>query len=105
MGALSELEQKYPNIKVVASEIDSEYISGKRKSLRLLEAEEVLKNLPQEQKQFGIKFCENLRRVKPVNVDIMVKDGDYFDWAGGCQVKIIRYYDFLIFKMTLRALP
>lgn len=86
MGALSELKEKYPNIKVVASEIDSEYISGKRKSLRLLQAEEVLKNLPQEQKQFGIEFCETLRRVKPVNVDIMVKDGDYFDWAGGCQV-------------------
>lgn len=86
MGALSELKEKYPNIKVVASEIDSEYISGKRKSLRLLQAEEVLKDLPQEQKQFGIEFCETLRRVKPVNVDIMVKDGDYFDWAGGCQV-------------------
>ena len=86
MGALSELKEKYPNIKVVASEIDSEYISGKRKSLRLLQAEEVLKNLPEEQKQFGIEFCETLRRVKPVNVDIMVKDGDYFDWAGGCQV-------------------
>lgn len=86
MGALSELKEKYPNIKVVASEIDSEYISGKRKSLRLLQAEEVLKNLPEEQKQFGIEFCETLRRVKPVNVDVIVKDGDYFDWAGGCQV-------------------
>jgi len=86
MGALSELKEKYPNIKVVASEIDSEYISGKRKSLRLLQAEEVLKNLSEDQKQFGIEFCETLRRIKPVNVDIMVKDGDYFDWAGGCQV-------------------
>jgi len=86
IGSLSELKEKYPNIKVVSSEIDSEYISGKKKSLRLEQAEEVLKDLPQEQKQFGIEFCETLRKVKSVNVDITVKDGDYFDWGGGCQV-------------------
>lgn len=86
MGSLSELKEKYPNIKVVSSEIDSEYISGKKKSLRLEQAEKVLKDLPEEQKQFGIEFCETLRKIKPVNVDILVKDGDYFDWGGGCQV-------------------
>ena len=86
MGCLSELKEKYPNIKVVSSEIDSKYISGKKKSLRLEQAEEVLKDLPQEQKQFGIEFCETLRKVESVNVDITVKDGDYFDWGGGCQV-------------------
>jgi len=86
MGALSEIKEKYPNIKVVSSEIESEYISVKKKSLRLLQAEEILKDLPKEQKQFGIEFFETLRKVKPVNVYITVKDGDYFDWAGGCQV-------------------
>ncbi|HYE10854.1 MAG TPA: MBL fold metallo-hydrolase [Patescibacteria group bacterium] len=86
MGALSEIKEKYPNIKVVTSEIESEYISGKKKSLRLLQAEEILKSLPEEQKQFGIEFCESLRKVKPVNVDITVKDQDCFNWAGGCQV-------------------
>lgn len=86
MGALSEIKKKYPNIKVVAGEIESEYISGRKKSLRLLQAEEMQKSLPEEQKQFGIEFCESLRKVKPVNVDITVKDGDYYDWAGGCQV-------------------
>lgn len=86
MGALYEIKEKYPNIKVVASEIESDYISGKKKSLRLLQAEEMQKNLPEEQKQFGIEFCESLRKVKSVSVDIIVKDGDYFDWAGGCQV-------------------
>lgn len=86
MGALSELKEKYPKIKVVASEIDSKFISGEKKSLRLEQAEEVLKDLPEEQKQIGIEFCETLRKVKPVNVDITVKDGDYFDWGGGCQI-------------------
>lgn len=86
MGALYEIKEKYPDIKVVASEIESEYISGKKKSLRLLQAEEIQKSLPEEKKQFGIEFCESLGRVKPVNVDITVKDGDCFSWAGGCQV-------------------
>lgn len=86
MGALYEIKEKYPHIKVVSSEIESEYISGKKKSLRLLQAEEMLKVMPEEQKQFGIEFCKTLKKVKPVNVDITVKDGDYFDWAGGCQV-------------------
>ncbi|MCR1897961.1 MBL fold metallo-hydrolase [Irregularibacter muris] len=86
MGALYEIKEKYPHIKIVSSEIESEYISGKRKSLRLLQAEEMLKFMPEAQKPFGIEFCETLKKVKPVNVDITVKDGDYFDWAGGCQV-------------------
>lgn len=86
MGALYEIKEKYPHIKVVSSEIESEYISGKKKSLRLMQAEEILKVMPEEQKQCGIEFCETLKKVKPVNVDITVKDGDYFDWAGGCQV-------------------
>lgn len=86
MGALYEIKEKYPNIKVVASEIESDYISGKKKSLRLVQAEEMQKNLPEELKQFGIEFCESLRKVKPVSVDIIVKDGDYLDLAGGCQV-------------------
>lgn len=86
MGALYEIKQKYPQIKVVSSEIESEYISGKKKSLRLSQAEEMLQVMPEEHKQIGIEFCETLRKVKSVNVDIVVKDGDQFDWAGGCQV-------------------
>ena len=71
---------------VIASEIDSEYISGQKTSLRWEPAEEVRTDLPEEQNQLGIELCETLRKVKPVNVDITVKDGDYFEWAGGCQV-------------------
>ncbi|WP_352418757.1 MBL fold metallo-hydrolase [Proteiniborus sp.] len=86
MGAIYEIKERYPHIKVVSSEIESKYISGKDKPLRLLQAEELLKIMPKEQQQFGIDFCETLRKVKPVNVDIIVKDGDSLDWAGGCQV-------------------
>ncbi len=86
MGALFEIKEKYPDIKVVAGRTESGYISGEKKSLRLLQAEEMLNVMPEEQKPFGIQFCESLRRVKPVSVDIEVKDGEHFDWAGGCEI-------------------
>ncbi|GLC82358.1 hypothetical protein LBYZC6_44720 [Lacrimispora brassicae] len=86
MGALYEIKEKYPDVKVVAGSLESGYISGERKSLRLLQAEEMLDVLPEDQKPFGIQFCESLRRVRPVPVDIMVKAGDHFDWAGGCEI-------------------
>ncbi len=52
MGAIYEIKERHPHIKVVSSEIESKYISGKDKSLRLLQAEELLKIMPKEQQQF-----------------------------------------------------
>lgn len=42
--------------------------------------------LPEEQKEFGLRFCERLRRVKPVGIDGTVCPGDIFDWGGGCEI-------------------
>ena len=86
MGALYELKQKYPQIQVVASKIEEPYISGKLKSLRLEQAEAMQPELPAEQKQFGLAFCNILRNVQPVKVDIEVADGDFFEWCGGCSI-------------------
>ena len=86
MGALSDLKLKYPHIQVVASKVESPYISGKLKSLRLEQAEAIQPNLPEEQKPFGIEFCTILKNVHPVAVDLEVQDGDMFDWCGGCTI-------------------
>lgn len=86
IGALYELKEKYPNVEVISSEIESDYISQNKKSLRLIQAEEMLNEMPEEEKEFGRQFCESLRKIMPVDVDIKVKDGDYFDWAGGCRI-------------------
>ena len=86
MGALSELKQKYPWIKVVAGKKESPYISGRLKSLRLEQAEAMQQDLPEEQKQFGLDFCNILRNVRPVDVDLEVQDGDVFSWCGGCTI-------------------
>lgn len=86
MGALSEIKQKYPNVKVIAGKDEAAYISGKEKFLRLKQAEEMLAVLPQEKKDFGIAFCNMLRAVKPVDVDIEAEDDDILDLCGGLTI-------------------
>lgn len=86
MGALYDLKQRYPQVQIVASKTESPYISGKIKSLRLEQAEAMQAQLPEEQKQFGLAFCQVLKNVKPVVVDLEVSDGDFFDWCGGCTI-------------------
>lgn len=86
MGALYELKQKYPHIQVVVGRKESLYVSGKLKSLRLEQAEAMQSNLPEEQKSFGLAFCNILKSVRPVEADLEVQDGDVFDWCGGCTI-------------------
>ena len=86
MGALAALKQKYSGIKIVASQEEAPYINGEKKSLRLKQAEDLQVILPEEQKSFGEAFLGVLRSVKTVPVDLLVKDGDHFNWAGGCEI-------------------
>lgn len=86
MGALSELKREYPYIQVIAGKEEAPYISGRLKSLRLEQAEAMQAELPEEQKPFGLAFCNILKNVQPVTVDMEVGDGDIFDWCGGCTI-------------------
>ncbi|MFA9377413.1 MAG: MBL fold metallo-hydrolase [Lachnotalea sp.] len=86
MGILSELKQKYPHIQVVASKKESPYISGQLKSLRLEQAEAMQLNLPEDKKPFGLYFCNILKNVQPVEVDLEVEDGEVLNWCGGCTI-------------------
>lgn len=86
MGAAAELKDAYPALRILASQKEAPYISGERKNLRLRQAEEMQEHLPQEQKSFGLQFCERLRRVRPVPVDEVLRPGDIFDWCGGCEI-------------------
>lgn len=86
MGAANEFVERYPHIQIAASVVEAPYISGKEKSLRLTQAEELQKSLPEEMQGFGLRFCERLRRVRPVAVDTVLHDGDQLEWGGGCQI-------------------
>lgn len=76
IGSLYDLKEKYPWVSIIASEVESKYISGKMKSERLVQAEEMLKSIPMEEKEFGKRFIEHLKNLKHVSIDEKVRDGD-----------------------------
>lgn len=86
MGSAADLKSKYPNIKILASSKDKNYINGKEKSLRLQQAESVYNDLPDDQKEAALTFHKLLESVDNVDVDIILNDGDIFDWCGGMEM-------------------
>ncbi|WP_294856707.1 MBL fold metallo-hydrolase [uncultured Oscillibacter sp.] len=86
MGAAAALRQANPNIKIYASPEEEPFISGREKPLRLRQAEEMQETLPPEMQEFGRAFCELLRRVEPVEVNGLLRGGEWLDWCGGCRV-------------------
>ncbi|MES1052074.1 MBL fold metallo-hydrolase [Bacillus thuringiensis] len=75
LGALYDFKVKYPHINIIASEIESNYISGDIKSERLVQAEEMLERMPNEEKEFGKWFIQQLKNIKHISVDEKVHDG------------------------------
>lgn len=86
MGAAFELKKNYPNIKIMTSNLEKEYITGERKNLRLIQGEKMLEILPSEYQEMGEKFCERMRKLKRVAVDKSCKIGEILTWCGGCEV-------------------
>jgi|SRR5690625_3073489 len=76
IGSLYDFKEKFPWVNIIASEIESKYISGEVKSERLVQAEKMLANMPDEKKEFGEWFVQQLRNLKHVPVDEKVHDGD-----------------------------
>ncbi|HDX9651036.1 MBL fold metallo-hydrolase [Bacillus wiedmannii] len=75
IGSLYDFKVKYPHINIIASEIESNYISGEIKSERLVQAEEMLEHMPIEEKEFGEWFIQQLKNIRHICVDEKVSDG------------------------------
>lgn len=75
IGSLYDFQVKYPNVHIIASEIESNYINGDRKSERLVQAEEMLQCMPNEEKEFGKWFIQQLKNIRHISVDEKVHDG------------------------------
>lgn len=86
MGALAEFKRKYPKIKVLASEEEAPYIDGSKKSLRLQQAENIYASLSENEKIKADCFHKTLKSIESCNVDIKLKDKDYFDFCGGIEI-------------------
>ncbi|HAS73800.1 MAG TPA: MBL fold metallo-hydrolase, partial [Clostridiales bacterium UBA8960] len=55
-GALAELKRLNPKIEIVASEFEVPYLEGRKKSLRLTQAESLYDTLPEERKEWARNF-------------------------------------------------
>ena len=77
IGSLAELKRRNPKIRVLSGAKEADYISGKKTSLRLLQALEYNKTLTGDEKEFGERFARYLETVEHCPVDDVVQDLDY----------------------------
>lgn len=86
MGSLAALKKAHPRARVMASTEEAPYISGKKKSLRLQQAEALFDSLPQSEREAAESFQRRLASVETVDVDAMLWDHDRFPWCGGTEI-------------------
>lgn len=85
-GNLADLKQTYPNIEILSSQGEADYISGRKKPLRLQRLQAVYDRLPDDRKEAATGMLQRFGSAKPVNVDATVQDGQVFPWCGGTEV-------------------
>ncbi|WP_130860659.1 MBL fold metallo-hydrolase [Gracilibacillus phocaeensis] len=85
IGSLSDFKEKYPWIRIIASEMEATYISGEEKSERLVQAEKMLETMPKQHQAFGEWFIQQLKSLQHVPIDETVGDGDWI-LNNQCQV-------------------
>lgn len=85
-GSLAELKEKYPHVQVYATQVESEYINGSKRSLRLVQTESIYPTLQDNQKEQAMAFHKKLESITPSNIDgILEPDTDY-PWCGGITI-------------------
>ena len=77
MGSLAALKALNPDVEVMAGAIEADYIDGTKKSLRLIQAEELNERLLGREKEGGIAFADYLRSIVPCKVDSRIPDSDH----------------------------
>lgn len=85
IGALYEFVEKYPSVTVMASEVETPSISGLVKSERLVQAEALLVEMPEEEQASGEEFVQLLKNLRHVPVNQTVREGQCI-LDGKCQV-------------------
>jgi glyoxylase-like metal-dependent hydrolase (beta-lactamase superfamily II) len=86
VGSLAEMKRAFPKAKIVSSEIEAAFISGKKKSQRLEQAEHIFKTLPREKRRGALAFQNMLAQIEKVDVDITVHGGALLPQSGGIRV-------------------
>lgn len=76
VGSLKALVDRCPQIVVAANEEEARSITGAQKPLRLAQAEEYNKGLPDHQKAWGEQFVAYLQTIETARVDRFVEEGE-----------------------------
>ncbi|MDO3681333.1 MBL fold metallo-hydrolase [Paenibacillus ehimensis] len=86
MGPLAVLKRAFPHMEIIAHELEAPYVEGKKKSLRLEQAESTFHVLPEEAKPQAEQFIRFLQSIEPVAVDRTVADRERLPWCGGIEI-------------------
>ncbi|QNA46724.1 MBL fold metallo-hydrolase [Lacibacter sediminis] len=86
MGAAAELKKNHPALQIYSSAIEAPFISGKQKSLRLIQAEQMLDSIPEEYKTGALQFIELLKGMQTLPVDHFLAFNREVDWLRGIEV-------------------
>lgn len=79
LGGLNFLKQKNRKLKVFCGELEKDSVSGLVKSERLIQAESLFDNLPNDDRTWALDFIRQLKNVKRFNVDKVFKNNDVFE--------------------------
>lgn len=79
IGALHKFKAANPRALVMASEIEEPSLSGKIKSERLVQAENLMRDLPADQREWAMAFQQSLTSIKRMPIDIMVYDNGFIE--------------------------
>ncbi|MDQ1913980.1 MBL fold metallo-hydrolase [Paenibacillus sp. GD4] len=86
MGSLAGLKRLYPQVEIIAHELEKPYIEGTKKSLRLEQAESGLDALSELEKPYAEQFISFLKTIEPVTVDRTVSSDETLPWCGGMEI-------------------
>lgn len=86
IGSLAELKLKYPQVEIICSSSDKDYIEGCKRSLRLQQAESIYDTLPEHEKPVAQAFHRLLESIVPAPVGRTVDDKDILPFGGGIEI-------------------
>ena len=88
VGALAEIEEKYPHVELFCSDVQLPYVTGKRKSLRVQQAEDELldASLPDCERDEIQAIRDYLLTIIPAKHATVLRCGEILPCCGGIEV-------------------
>ena len=86
MGALGQFKRVYPNIEIIASHLQAQYISGEKTAIRLQLAQHAYQQADSHRRPQIQKLIDILSSVESVAVDRRVSDQEIIDVCEGLQI-------------------